>query len=400
MRPMPQQAALRIVAKLAAVLVVVAVKLASADAWADEPYLQNDAEFNAPKGGGGGKLGEAKMSVANDAASKVLRRRMEEERPQDLALLSKVESAEIIVVQGSYDRVEDVLGAVGVPHLLVGPEQLDGIELNAKQLVMVNCPGNLTPAGIEKLRKFVKAGGFLYTTDWALLNVVERAFPGTIRYNQKPTANDVVEIQVKQKDNVFLQHLQLSKDNPKWWLEGSSYPIEVVDPKLVEVLISSGEMQTKYGAAPIAVTFPYGEGRVLHIASHFYLQQNELRTVAEKKGGGEYLAEDSNLSPEAAKALSKDESIKNVDAGDLQSSYASQQFTTNLIVERKRDQGRIDGIYSNKLSAEAEAAPEGSNSRKKLKKGEKVKVVERKAGKVKVQTMSGDEYMFDDAMVE
>jgi hypothetical protein len=284
--------------------------------------------------------------------------------------------------------------------LLVGPEQLDGIELNAKQLVMVNCPGNLTPAGIEKLRKFVKAGGFLYTTDWALLNVVERAFPGTIRYNQRPTANDVVEIQVKQKDNVFLQHLQLSKDNPKWWLEGSSYPIEVVDPKLVEVLITSGEMQTKYGAAPIAVTFPYGEGRVLHIASHFYLQQNELRTVAEKKGGGEYLAEDSNLSPEAAKALSKDESIKNVDAGDLQSSYASQQFTTNLIVERKRDQGRIDGIYSNKLSAEAEAAPEGGAGRKKLKKGEKVKVVERKAGKVKVQTMSGDEYLFDDAMVE
>ena len=34
--------------------------------------------------------------------------------------------------------------------------ELDQIELNAKQLLIVNCPGSLTDKGIEKVRKFVR----------------------------------------------------------------------------------------------------------------------------------------------------------------------------------------------------------------------------------------------------
>ena len=316
-------------AGLAVVLAILAI--GSAKAHADAP------------------LGEAKMARANEAASVVVRGRMEAERPADFKLLESVESAEIIVVSGTYDRVQDVLIAVGVPHLLVTPVELDQIELNAKQLVMINCPGTISAAGITKIQKFVRAGGFLYTTDWALTNVVQRAFPGYIKYNDRPTGNDVVAVEVSGKDNVFLQHIRLSKTQPKWWLEGSSYPINVLRPAEVEVLISSTEMNSKYGAAPIAVTIPYGDGRVLHIVSHVYLQQNETRTVAENQNGDEWLEGESVLDADLAGKLANDPALAGAKGGDINSAYAAQQFTTNLIVTRKRDQKRIDALYSRRM---------------------------------------------------
>jgi hypothetical protein len=265
---------------------------------------------------------------------------------------------------------------------------------------MVNCPGNLSAAGVEKIRRFVKAGGFLYTTDWALTEVVQKAFPGFIAYNQKPTGNDVVEVQVHKKDSAFLRHLQLSKENPKWWLESSSYPIQVLKPDLVEVLIQSREMGQKYGDAPIAVLFPYGDGKVLHIASHFYLQQNELRTVAERKKGDQYLKDNSALPAAVADELARDKNIQSVDAGDLQSSYSAQQMTTNLVIERKKDQARVDGLYNKNLNKDKEILFEGDAKPKPVKRGERLKVTERKEGKVKVQTLSGDEGWVDEALVE
>ena len=58
---------------------------------------------------------------------------------------------------------------------------------------------------------------------------------------------------------------------PVWWLEGSSYPIEILDEK-VEVLVRSDEL--KGGAGTTLSLFPLsGEGIVYHMSSHFYLQR-------------------------------------------------------------------------------------------------------------------------------
>ncbi|WP_164012267.1 hypothetical protein [Pyxidicoccus trucidator] len=344
-----------------------------------------------------GPLGDPKMSTANKAAAKVLKARMQEERPEDYAVLQKVEAAEVVVVSGEYDRVQDVLREVGVPHVVVSPTQLARTPLNAKQLLIINCSGSLGPRGIEKVRRFVNAGGFLYTTDWALTRVVEKAFPGFIAFNGRETGDDVVEVQVKESSGSnLLKHLHLANANPKWWLEGSSYPIRVLKPDAVEVLVESKEMKRKYGAAPIAVLFRYGDGKVMHIASHFYLQRNQVRSVAEAKKGGAYLKEDAKLSKKAAEALANDVDVKNSQAGDIQSAYAAQQMTSNLVIERKKDQARIDQIYSSTLAAPAPAA----RGRGALDLGTRVKVVEKKEGKVKVRSMEGEEAWVDAAAVK
>ncbi len=333
-------------------------------------------------------LGDANMKLANDAAAKVVKARMKNERPEDLAWLEKAEAADVVIVSGVYDRVQDVFRALQLPHTVVSPRQLAKMTLNAKQLVIINCPGELGPIALEKVRKFVNAGGFLYTTDWALQNVVQRAFPGFVRFNGNETANDVVEVEVKSSDNNFLKHLKLSKENPKWWLESSSYPIRILNPEKVEVLITSREMKKKYGDAPIAVTFQYGDGRVLHIASHFYLQQNQIRTVAEAKKAKAYL-KDSVLTAATNKELEKDAAFDKVRAGDLQSAYAAQQVTSNLVIERKKDQGRVQALYNRQLAAPAEAKPTGGPAR--ISAGAQVKVLEERDGKAKVRAMDGEE---------
>ncbi len=325
------------------------------------------------------QLGDEKMADANAVAATVVKERMRTTRPRDFQLLKEVEKAEIIVVRGTYDRVEDVLTAVEIQHLVIDPLQLDTIELNAKQLVIVNCPGSLSEKGIVKIRKFVKAGGFLYTTDWALL-AVQRAFPGYIEFNGVETENDVVAVRVRKKDNVFLQHLSLSKSEPKWWLEDSSYPIKVLRDD-VEVLIGSAEMKKKYGESAVAVTFPYGDGRVLHIASHFYLQQNETRTATEAKAATAWLEQDSDLPDAVAKKVAASTKSGKASGGDVNSAYSAQQMTTNIVVERKKDQKRIDALYSKEMKREEQG----------LKSGDKVRVVKKKAKKALVRDMQGNE---------
>lgn len=337
-------------------------------------------------------LGDQSMKVANDAAAEVVKSRMAEERPADAKLLEEVSSAEIIVVSGSYDRVQDVLNAVDIKHTLLNPNQLDQVELNGQQLLIMNCGARPSKKGIDKIRKFVKAGGFLYTTDWALKHVVEPAFPGFIKWNRVKTQNDVVGVQVKRKDNVFLQHVKLSAEDPQWWLEASSYPIEIVTEHWVEVLIESKEMKKKYKESPIAVTFKYGDGRVLHIASHFYLQQNQMRTAADKKDGGSYIEEDTNLSEATKAKLRQNAKVTGTKGGNLKSAYSAQQMTTNIVVERKKDQKRIQKMYNKKLKDGVEKSG--------LKAGKNARVIDKKGDRLRVRTTSGDEAWVDEALVE
>lgn len=63
-----------------------------------------------------------------------------------------------------------------------------------------------------------------------------------------------------------------------WWLESSSYPIEILDKKKVKVLVRSDELKRRYKHDAVIVSFEWGKGIVYHMISHFYLQRSETRT--------------------------------------------------------------------------------------------------------------------------
>jgi len=272
------------------------------------------------------------MEQAYKASSKILEKRMEKERPMDLDILRKVKESSIIIVAGSYDKIELVLELIKVPYILIQPHEVSQIELRSDQILIINCPGNVYDDALGKIKEFVKSGGFLFTTDWALLNILEKIFPHYLKYNQRPTADDCVKVEVLDKSNKFLEGLFDENADPIWWLESSSYPIQILDRTRVKLLIVSKEMQEKYGEAPIVITFDYGDGTVLHMTSHYYLQRAELRTKRHKMSAKEYAMKEIGLSEDEAEM----DELEGLSLGEAESAYSTTQFISNVIVEQQK----------------------------------------------------------------
>ncbi|MHA2182148.1 MAG: hypothetical protein ACXAAH_12080 [Promethearchaeota archaeon] len=276
-----------------------------------------------------------KMEQAYKASSKILEKRMGKERPMDLEILKKVSESSIIIVAGSYDKVEMVLDMINVPYVLIQPEEVGQIELKPDQILIINCPGNVDEGDLTKVHTFVKQGGFLFTTDWALQNILEKIFPKVVKYNQRPTGDDCVAVQVVDKTDKFLEGLFKADEEPIWWLESSSYPIEILDKERVKVLVTSKEMAEKYGEAPIVITFDDGDGgTVLHMTSHYYLQRAELRTDRHKMSAKEYVQAEMAFSDEEAEEMKKD--LEGLSLGEAESAYSTTQFISNVIVEQQK----------------------------------------------------------------
>ena len=271
-----------------------------------------------------------KRTRAYRAASHLTREGLRRDAPERAAVLDTVVESDVIVVSGIYDHVEDVLDALDVRHTLVAPPDLDRLTLRPEQLLVINCPGQVSPRAVSRVRAFVEAGGSLFTTDWALRHVVEAAFPGVLAFNERPTGDDVVRVEVRDPDDVYVKGVMDGRDDPQWWLEASSYPIRILDPSRVQVLITSRELGERYGEEPVAVRFEWGEGEVFHMISHYYLQRTETRTIRHQAGAGEYFAEKGvAVVPEMAACL------QGLTVADVESARASSAFMSNIVIDKK-----------------------------------------------------------------
>lgn len=215
---------------------------------------------------------------------------MAAEAPLAAEALAAIEASDIVVVPGGYDHVEQVLEALGLPHVMVHPGQLASAGLHPGQLLVINCPGQLSEIDLAAVGRFVDTGGTLFTTDWALRHVIEPAFPGVLAYNHRPTSDAVVPIEVLDPSSPYLAGVMDQRDDPQWWLEASSYPITVLDPARVNVLLRSPELGDQWGEEAVAVTFRQGEGEVFHMISHYYLQRTDLRSGRHRMEASSYWA--------------------------------------------------------------------------------------------------------------
>ena len=271
-----------------------------------------------------------KTQRAYSAGANIARNRMSTEAPLAAEALAAIQESDIVVVTGCYDHVERVLGALDVPYQTVGPGLLRQVRLRPDQMVVVNCPGKLTGPEIVQIRDFVAAGGTLFTTDWALRNVIEPAFPGYIEYNDNATTDDVVRIDVVDTNSPYLQGVLDGDDDPQWWLEGSSYPIRVIDADRVRVLIRSRELGEKYGEEPVAVVFEHGKGEVFHMISHYYLQRAELRNDRHAQTAESYaMSKGVNFSTGMANA------VADIKLGEVEAAATSSRLIANILADKK-----------------------------------------------------------------
>jgi len=226
----------------------------------------------------GAALDLAKRS-RRDAATRE-RERKEDERYGNLRKygIEVLQKARILVVEGAWDKVQLVLRHLQIPHTLLRAQQLKEAGLNPNQVVLVNCEGNLDEDSVQRLQWMVNTGGYVMATDWALAKAVRACFPGYAdQFPGANTGNDVVVVEDGLPGHAFTAGVFDGVPALKWWLEIQAFPIRVLYPERVDVLVDSAEMRTRYGSSPMALHFRWGLGRVQHSLSHFYLQEEGMQ---------------------------------------------------------------------------------------------------------------------------
>lgn len=279
-------------------------------------------------------MSSERQDRAYQISARAYRQRLDRRRPKDARLLESTRAAELVEVRGDYDHVGSVLRASGLPFVSVSPDRLHELDWESAQVMWVNCPGRLDDEAIRKVAKWVREGGHLATTDWALKYLLEPAFPGKVRHNGLSIPDCVVKVEPL-GESPLLGGFDDDGRDALWWMERASHPCEVLDPS-VRVLVRSGEVAARHGAAPIVVEWDEGEGKVLHLVSHLYLQRSETRSKRDGDSASTYLKEFGLDAAEAEPLLMMADDLK---AGELKSAGTTAAFATEHLLRKKRGLG-------------------------------------------------------------
>jgi hypothetical protein len=230
-------------------------------------------------------------------------------RALDFEELQNGRKEEILVLQGDFDGVQDVVDSLKIPNTVCSRDAFGRQDLSRCKTLIVNCSdyrgsGHLKKADFERIRAFVSAGGYLFTSDWGLADVLEEAFPGFIqRGGEIAQANSPVFPRKGSATHPFLREVFTKIQGDRmversiehgWQIDDQSYAINI-DPAKVVVLVETPDLQNSGLSTAVAVTFNVGPGapspvatggvyedfpsqkggKVLHVLSHFSKQKNK-----------------------------------------------------------------------------------------------------------------------------
>ncbi|MEE2883498.1 MAG: hypothetical protein VYD70_07200 [Planctomycetota bacterium] len=332
-----------------------------------------------------GKAREQGLKVIRDAAddhtpTTGLARPLDPVRARQFLGLEEMAAGSVLVIKGptaangndtNFDHIEHVLDRINIRHTVVEKGELEkpSFKLDGVAAVFINCtqihrfcqsPGHTAGAytgkrlhrcegpaphdtvqfkmkqdAIDKLVKWVEKGGYLFTEDWCLVEVLEIGFSDFLRSGDALEGGDVAISPERGMTahpllrGVFVAPVDISALRRKYWEddedddedqeydpsveddpgdkdldrgktavgEGETPGIEEIgDPdirliehrwkidkespaldiqsKKVQVLIDSQDLEAVCGEGAVAVTFPVKRGRVVHVLSHFGKQSS------------------------------------------------------------------------------------------------------------------------------
>lgn len=197
-----------------------------------------------------------------------------------------------LVLEGKYEKASLIFQYIYAKNkkILEGKQinQILDLDLMQYDLILIGCPGLDVPIeAYPTLKAYVSNGGWLFTTDWVIKSIIEKVFPGYIAPGKDRTEDTVVKCQILKPNHPFLEGVvdEISQEKWandetgfnefKWWLEYRSFPIKILRPHDVKVLVASWEIKEFWGEAPVLVYFNYGLGRIIHMISHAVLQKGQ-----------------------------------------------------------------------------------------------------------------------------
>ncbi|MFT7668313.1 MAG: HEAT repeat protein [Planctomycetota bacterium] len=176
---------------------------------------------------------------------------------------------DVLVLNSRGDHIQAILERLGIDHRLTISNQVKTDGLDASGIFISNCTGELEHEDLDRLEWFVKVGGYLCGSCWALTETIDKIAPGIV--TKVITRDEIVDsvpasacdTGSKYTRDVFGEYVI-----PIYRLEGA-HIIRVLQPERVEMLVDSVECAEKWGGGNLACWFSYGHGTILDSANHF-----------------------------------------------------------------------------------------------------------------------------------
>ncbi|MCC6782626.1 MAG: HEAT repeat domain-containing protein, partial [Planctomycetes bacterium] len=184
---------------------------------------------------------------------------------------------DVVVFTSRGDHIEHLLTRLAIDHRRTEANQVTACGVHPEAIFVVNCTGEIEAADVDPLTWFVRTGGALFGSCWALSQTIEKLHPGVLRKFETPSGEVLDDVRAApcQGDSPFLRGVFQPGVTPIYHLEGA-HLIEVLDPERAEVLIDSRDAAERHGCGNLAAYFHSGHGVVLDSANHFDLQGLEV----------------------------------------------------------------------------------------------------------------------------
>lgn len=229
-------------------------------------------------------LQQAKINVVTPPS--VFRSFVEKNHP-DFLLSAKNRENALVLVKGQWDDSNKPLRSLGIKYSSTKARLLDELNLDNCKALIIDCAGEVPRNALQKIRNFVASGGYLLTTDWALQNVVERAFPGYIQWNGDNTEGVITDAYILEPEPSLMKGLEGRIFT--WKLDRMSQCVRINSPSRVHIIARSSKLarldpqfralSDPVTAGALAIEFSFGRGKVLHLVGHFDNCSNSFRPL-------------------------------------------------------------------------------------------------------------------------
>jgi len=179
---------------------------------------------------------------------------------------------DVVAFASHGDHIEQLLSRLKIAHRMTEAAKITTCGIHPEAIFVSNCTGEIQDADVEPLTWFVRTGGSLFGSCWALQETIARLHPGVV---QKAVTRDQVLDDVRalpvRADSPLLNGVFPPGVVPIYHLEGA-HLIDVLDPERCEVLIDSPDAAERWGNGNLAAWFFSGHGVLFDSANHFDLQ--------------------------------------------------------------------------------------------------------------------------------
>ncbi|MHC4953468.1 MAG: HEAT repeat domain-containing protein [Planctomycetota bacterium] len=242
----------------------------------------------------------------------------------------------VLVTRRGGDNIQMLLTDYEIEHREIRAASVSKTGLHPYAVFVANCPGEIVPDDVERLQWFVRVGGYLFASCWALTHTVHRAFPEVVdKLPQKGQVIGTVEAVDVNSESPYMKGVFDRATSPLYELMGS-HLIRVLDPERFEVLIDSPQAASIWGDGNLAGWFTVGHGTILDSANHFDLQGMKNARLKTEKDRMAFAMDRLGYGYEELREL-KGEGVfrKSTDAAKKTRDLSTFRFITRFVREKR-----------------------------------------------------------------